>query len=303
MLSKPVELPSDMRESALRHGFAVPRSARCESFESAASGGGVPLVALLCTQPLLRENERHAIAAFVGGTAESRDELRRHFMEVMRATGFSLPDSRTAAGASSIMLNAPWSFRGELRSLLIRATETWRPATSSVELPAEKLSDLASSSFFGGAPSDLRQVNYTDFKRSLNEFGLAYDGPVQAVMRKILVGSDTRQWKFPLTCTVTEQREKGQVRWTIEFEDMETLERAHVLLPPVLLEMRNRGSRLRPDSASLTDLDDDVITELPALCISTAGNTESARVEMVRLLWNLITTLDRNLAGLEESAA
>lgn len=323
MLINPIELPQSLRAAASMQSFSVPRLAKCESFVArhgaSAEGpmGRDALAAVLCTQPVLKDNERFALGALVGGSARDRRDLMEHFVQLQQINGLKLPDSRASSGDDHILLTVPWMYRGEIRAVLAQAAHTWSPImhdTAAPRVPGgesrgeptamaheardsrpSRLGELPSV-FASSIPEDSPQVDYKVFKRQLNEFGLAFDGAVSSLVRRLFVGTDARAWNFPFGCTVQEQRRGGAVVWTLSFVDIETLERAHVLLTPVLLDMARRGSRLRPDHASVADLGDDVVTEIPQLVISSSGNTESARVEMARLLWQLISTLDRTSA-------
>jgi hypothetical protein len=182
--------------------------------------------------------------------------------------------------------------------MLARAADTWRPRNDDekdegqADEAQERVGDVPS--VFVSLPSaDTTQVDIERFRDQLLEFGLAYDGPLQSVLRRVLSSEDTRTWRFPLGCTVIETRSRASVSWTLEFEEIEHMERAHVLLTPVLLEMRRMGSRLRPEHTSIAGLGDDVVTEIPALCIASDGNSRAARVEMMRLVRNLVLSLDR----------
>ena len=160
------------------------------------------------------------------------------------------------------------------------------PVTSEDSRPAD-------ASFVSSLPGGMGSVDHGLFRQQLNDFGLAFDGPVQAAVRKLLVNEGRRTWRFPLGCSVLEMKARRHVIWTIHFDDLELLERAYVLLTPVLTEMARLGSRLRPDDAGVEVHGDDAETQMPALSIATVGNTQQARVEMVRLIKNLILTLDR----------
>lgn len=294
MLSNPVLLPGDVREAAARQQFLVPKTARCESFGVRGCDHG-SLHCLACTQPLLQANDRFALAAIAGGAPAQRQAFRTYFIEVLRGLRLAMPDARLTEHQHFMMLLVPWSYRGELRAVLAQAAASWgvsAPAPAGCALLSqavdESLSVLPVSEepgFISSLPSEgFGAVDHRRFKEQLLAFGMAYDGPVQAAVRRLVSAELRRTWHFPLGCTVLEVHARREVTWTLQFEELEMLERAHVLMNPVLQEMARRGSRLRPGDADLEDLRDDVETLVPSLCVTTEGNTQQARVEMARLV-------------------
>ncbi|MEJ8837691.1 hypothetical protein [Ramlibacter sp. AN1133] len=314
MLRDPVRLAVELREAAAHHELSVPQSARCETFWASAGAEGSyaeGLCCQTCTQPLLRNSTRYAMGAIMGGSAADRTALRKTISSIMHATGIRLPDARLLHHESFSMLLVPWAFRGEMRAVLQQAAAGARMVANAgrgepdldlsgrvvgiADSTAEAVANEVDIAFVSSLPGDAGagSFDYDDFRRQLTRFGMAYDGPVQAALRLALTGEGSRTWHFPLTCTVVESSTKRRVTWTVQFEDLETLERAYMLLDPVMREMERLGSRLRPGDARPQDMCDEGETQIPALCIATDGNSRQARVEMVRLLKDLILTLDR----------
>lgn len=315
MQTRPVPLSPQLRNAVLKEDFHVGEAAVCEAFSAGAAGfQGVDLCCVYCTQPLSRDAQRSALGAIVGGTNGDRERLRAHLVALVRQAGLHFPDARLAVHTAFVTLVVDWAFRGELRAVLAQTASTWAaraaggaagaPAVEVVALQERPRGTCAEVGFVSSLPGDdAGTLNQASFRDRLVEFGLAFDGPARAALRKLIAADHRRTWHFPLGCQVIEAHGRRGVTWTLQFEDLELLERAHVLLNPVMREMARMGSRLRPDDAVLEDLADDVLTTIPSLCITTEGNTQQARVEMVRLIKDLILTLDRlGICGEPEDA-
>lgn len=315
MLLRPVDVPPTLRQAAERQNFTLGRSAKCETFELARAedhyldgdGAGKGVRVLLCTQPIIREGDRFALGAILGGDARQRRALLETFHSLVLASGLEFPQSRSFEYEDLTVLRASWTVHGKLRAVLAQAAATAiTPARPQVELePGADFTDAsaaecgleslpAPSSQPSSLPSGLSgdsAIDAVEFKQQLTRFALAYDGGVNQMLRRILAGvaPSRRTWAFELGCVVVESRSLQAVVWALEFPQIEMLERAHELLPRILDDRIQRGSRLR---STILDAGDGQ-TQFPALAVMAEGNTQAARVEMMGVLRTLLVSLDR----------
>jgi hypothetical protein len=112
-------------------------------------------------------------------------------------------------------------------------------------------------------------------------------------VRRLIGKPVTRVWRFPLGCTILESRSKAGTQWEISLEDFEHLDRAYTLVEAVLAKRSGEGGSLRMEYGALTEEDGraGVETAKPILRLASNDNSRSTRVEMARIVKELILML------------
>jgi hypothetical protein len=259
---------------------------QCETFGPAVGG----VERLMCTAPVVHDGATYAAALLRGGSPDVRELLKARLEEVLKASGFSFPGTRMVSDAGTMALLVPWAYRGEFRAIFSSAVGAWSPDT--VRRDDDQIGrSLAGASSFAALPDEVSGLDLARFKTQLFQFALAFEGPLQGLLRRLVGKPANRRWVFPLGCVIVESRSQAGTEWEISFENFEFLERAFVLVDAVIAKRAEEGGTLRMGHVRLLDEDDGEPTATPALRVASNDNSRSTRVEMGRLVKDVILML------------
>jgi hypothetical protein len=266
-------IPRSVRE-ALAPVVLVPANAACERYPLPDA----QVECLVCIQPVKRKNADESLCmVVVCGRPEATQQFVAQVSALLQAAALNMPSLRHMPCSAGEVLLAPWIFRGEFRA-----------ATVAAAAPREKAVERLLLSTLGPGMGSELQVGGKDLRTLLMDFV----GEVQPLGRKLkrfLVGRQTSNYVFPLGCSVNEARTSSGVVWSVNFKDMELVERAEVATQSWLITRKPRCIS-QTDMVSSADVDDSLLSEITLWAES---SSLESRQEMARLIKHLLMSLDQ----------
>jgi len=273
---QPRTLPiPDAARDGLARGLLIPLTAACEMYICAEP----PVDCLVCAQPVQRTNDRDVRLAMVmiRGNDRHTDAFVRRLEGLITAAGLSLPSVRQLRLPGSQVLLAPWVFRGEFRAAVIAAVE---PSGQGIE-------SLLHASVLGPVSTPSR-LDVEELRTALLDF--AY--PARSIagrVRRLLTSRQRYRYELPMGCTVTELGSANGMVWSVNFKEMDHLERAQLAVESWLATRRPKHISTT-QAAVASDADDSLLSEIT---LWAEEDIPEARQEMARLLKHLLLSLDR----------
>jgi len=275
MLREPIDTPQIVAETLRHKSFTLPTRSRSEVFTTADRS----LRALVCTAPGMRSGTQSVVISLLDAPEKARRLFVARLQSVIDATRLKIPGIDVINGPAATVLLAPWVYRGEIRAFV----------ASVVASHIEDMSLTTPSCMFSPSlPDAAPTLTLADLKDVLYQFALPFDSVLRHSLRRMTKFTDSSVWAFPLGCTIRESVSAAGVVWEIHFNDVETLERACTLVEARCDSGKMKALILTPHSQSPGHE-----TQFPVIRIVSSHNSQATRIEMAKLLRNLLVLLDR----------
>lgn len=272
-----VETPVYLVEALRGRSFVIPERSKCATFVDE----GETLRCLVCSAPATRHGMQCMVVAIIAKTPRLVRAFMDRLEERIASAGIRLPRvSLISCDGAKIML-VSWPYRGEFRALV----------ASSLKAMSRQDVDGGESSLLSVTlplPDSVGTMDLRALKQSLLAFCLRHDSLWRKWFRRAAKFEDSAHWTFPLGCRVREVVSPTAVSWEIDFDELETLERAHLLVEARLSS--GKAERLRMCHHTLGSTSE---TQLPHIGLLTRENSREGRIEMARLIQNVLVIIDR----------
>lgn len=275
-----IETPSYVVAALKARSFALPEQSRCAAFEDEVSS----LKCLVCNAPASKQGMQSMVVAVMAQTPAIVRAFLGRLEALLESTRIKIPRISLVTCQSAKILLVSWPYRGEFRALVasaLNATIRSRP----LETPACLLSVTLPPNL-GSATIDLPA-----FKQALFDFSKCSDPFWRHVLRRVTQFKDSALWHFPLGCKIDEIVTRRGVIWEVVFDDLENLERAHLLV-------EGRLGSGKADSLTMchSAIGSAHETQLPAIRLLARENSREIRLEMARLIQSVLVFMDRMAA-------
>jgi hypothetical protein len=277
MLKNPIDTPQQLLLALRQKSVSLPDRSRCESFAAADNS----LTCLLCTAMALRGGAHCLVIALTAPVKAIEKVFLDRLEQIIHATRIKIPKMDVICFPDMTIVLASWVYRGEIRALVASTI-----ASYAQPLPASVPSSLFSSSL----PQDdlAGNMDVPALKRSLCHFASAFDSVWRQSLRRVIKFEDRARWVFPLGCRVQEVVTYSGVAWEMEFSDVELIERAYVLV-----ERRLDCGKAESLDICQHSINPMLDTQMPVLRLRSKINSRESRMEMARLLQNVLVVMDR----------
>lgn len=272
-----VETPAYLVAALRGRSFAIPERSKCATFVDETE----TLRCLVCSAPATRHGMQSMVVAVMAKTPR----LVRSFMDCLESriasTGIKLPRVALIPCEDAKIMLVSWPYRGEFRALVASALTAM--SRQDVDASASSLLAVTLPMTEGDGRMDLSAL-----KQELFGFSIRYDPLWRKLLRRATKFEDVAIWSFPLGCQVREVVNPMMVSWEMMFDDLETLERAHLLVDARLNS--GKADRLRMCHHTIGTSHE---TQLPLIRLLTRENSREGRLEMARLIQNVLMLIDR----------
>lgn len=277
MLKDPIETPVLVLEALKKKSISLSARSRCESFAADEAS----LSCLVCTAQAHKAGAPCLVVALLAPTPAAGRAFLDRLEGLIEATRIKIPKIDVSHLPGVTILLAPWVYRGEFRALVASAVASYIQPFA-VTGP----SCLFSSSLPQEAPSG--SIDMPALKQTLYDFAMAFDSVWRQGLRRMTKFEDKSRWGLPLGCIVEELVTSGGVEWEMHFQDLELLERAHVLVESRLDSGKADSLVVCPNSINPVHE-----TQLPVIRLRAKENSRDVRIEMARLLQSVLVFMDR----------
>lgn len=276
-----IDTPAAVQQTLNNDGAVLPPRTRSDVFSQAAA----KVQCMVCNAPAMKRGEPEVVIALMGAGRQEQREAATALQQLLGNSSDEPIGLRTLQSGGVTLMLAPWATRDMVRGVAEAVSAGWHPQRETVDasqLQSEGVVVVPGPGSQGDMAVQIRQM--------LDQFA-ADSGSLWDQARRLFAHRhESRRWDLPLGCSLTERQSGRQVVWDIGFEDMRKLERATELVQARLSQGKDR---LLQFGGPVDDDEDAIETRMPSILITAPTHSREARVQLARLLRNVLFLVGR----------